>query len=88
MSREHVDQRLRELVGEVKRPVVLRECPDPPGRCRCRPTCVCGWPKHMAIHGGVIGQPGRVFGHYFQQATFKDVKQPHHQGTENHKEKS
>ena len=34
--------------------------------CKCVPKCaVCGWGKHMAIHGGVIDKPGYVFGHEF-----------------------
>jgi len=37
--------------------------------CRCRPVCrVCGWRKHMAIHGPVNnGGPGsKPYGHEFK----------------------
>ena len=39
--------------------VDLSECPTGAGnKCRCRPRCrMCGFRKHMAVHGPVLGQP-------------------------------
>jgi hypothetical protein len=34
------------------------ECPNYPKPCRCKPPCVvCGFNKHMAIHGPLMDQP-------------------------------
>lgn len=36
------------------------------GNCGCGPKCWCGYGPHWAIHGGVLGKPGFVFGHEYQ----------------------
>lgn len=54
------------------------KCPDPrrkvkwgrPPLCGCDPCAVCGWPKHLGVHMGVIGGdgqqiPGMVWGHEY-----------------------
>ena len=33
------------------------ECPARPGRCRCGRCAVCGYHKHMAVHGPALGAP-------------------------------
>jgi len=47
------------------------ECPDRYGRgglrCKCGKCARCGWPKHTAIHGGVIGGGDRPYGHRFSE---------------------
>lgn len=42
-------------------------CPTRWGRCYCGLCAVCGFAKHMAIHGGVLGDApgGRPYGHEF-----------------------
>ncbi len=47
--------------------VELNECPSR-GRCHCGYCAVCGWQKHMAVHGGIVGEPknGRPYGHVFE----------------------
>ena len=36
-------------------------------KCSCEKCAECGFAKHMAIHGGVVGKPGFVFGHEFKR---------------------
>lgn len=52
----------------VKGAPVETPCPQPDvyGRCQCGKCLRCGWPKHMAVHGGVIGKPGMIWDHKFQ----------------------
>lgn len=52
--------------------VDFSECPGRmfgSNRCKCKPACrVCGWRKHMAIHGPLYGQPpgSKPYGHQFE----------------------
>lgn len=52
--------------------VDLTECPSIDrfnfGRCKCEPICVCGWRKHVAIHGPFFGQPpgSKPYGHEYK----------------------
>lgn len=47
--------------------VDLNECPNRVGHCKCGMCAVCPYPKHMAIHGPLYGQPpgSRPYGHEF-----------------------
>lgn len=50
----------------IKGTPVELPCPMPFwGGCRCERCAVCGHQKHMAIHGGVLGKHGMIFGHAF-----------------------
>lgn len=51
--------------------VDVEACPNPFGRgmikCRCKPLCKwCGYRKHAAIHGKVIGGGDRPWGHMYE----------------------
>ena len=53
------------------KPVDVSECPrhvDVYKRCRCGKCALCDWPKHTAIHAGILGDTTRelVYGHTFQ----------------------
>lgn len=42
------------------------------GTCRCEPKCkVCGWGKHMAVHGPFFGKPpgSKPYDHEFEPLT-------------------
>ena len=47
--------------------VELAECPFQPHPCHCAMCRVCGFGKHMAVHGPVFGQPpgSTPYGHEF-----------------------
>lgn len=52
-------------------PQCIEDCPTRSykGGCACGQKCaVCGYGKHMAIHGGVVDKTGMVFGHEFVPA--------------------
>lgn len=46
--------------------VDLNECPNAVNHCKCG-MCVCGYSKHMAVHGPLYGQPpgSRPYHHEF-----------------------
>lgn len=57
---------------------VESRCPDPrrknrwgpPPLCGCEPCKECGWPKHFAVHMGVLDAdgleiPGMVYSHEY-----------------------
>ena len=46
-------------------PVNFEECPKQGYRCKCEPCAVCGYQKHVSLHGGVMGKEGVVYGHEF-----------------------
>lgn len=60
-------------------PQRIEDCPHRSwrGGCACSQKCaVCGNGKHMAIHGGVIGKPGMVWGHEFVAVRATDRRNP------------
>lgn len=51
--------------------VDFKECPQYGSSCRCEPKCaVCGFGKHMAVHGPHYGEPpgSKPWGHEFKPA--------------------
>ena len=55
---------------EKRGAVDLSECPRKRNRCECGRCVVCGFQKHMAVHGPVFGAgPGsKPWGHEFADA--------------------
>ena len=55
-------------------PVNFDACPrsSPRGKCACGKCAVCGYQKHVSVHGGVIDRPGMVYDHEFKPAE-KDI---------------
>lgn len=47
--------------------VDLKSCPSYPPKCKCGACTICGFKKHMAIHGPSYGQPpgSRPYGHEY-----------------------
>jgi hypothetical protein len=63
-TRIRVTAHLAQPIGAVD----LCDCPYRPRACKCEPKCkVCGFGKHMAIHGPVFGRsPGsKPYDHEF-----------------------
>ncbi len=54
----------------MDRPIDVWNCPTRTRKffnCACEICAVCGFRKHTAIHGSVMGQPDRFYGHPFVQ---------------------
>jgi len=70
--RKATDQRQSDLsdVGAGSMPVRYEDCTtrDRWRRCRCGVCKVCGFPKHMAIHGPTLRDPNEFCGHRFEPA--------------------